>query len=483
MLRSMNCSPTRLSHYEVNGRRLAMNRSLLENLLRCPFCGGPLNGMENNVTSNAMESGVLTCDCSRFPVVAGIPILKRDRISEQAMSLLEEGRYWEALLILIQPGGMLLPSIWRLSSCLPLGNQLRSFAHQKRVQHWRDRIADLLHRMDSGERVTVSELLEAYYSDKEHYHYFALRFGQPRYLVALSFTQLLRCPNKPILDVCCGQGHVTRSLVQQANGQRVIGVDRSFWNLYVAKRWIAPEADYVCCSADHGLPFAEKVFSAVFSSDAFHYIVDKRSCVQEFQRIMEDGVIVLTWVHNKCVRVAHDGVPLSPGGYHALFQGIPHRIVADDEVLSRYFGKQGPNLSVQPDTALLNQTPLLSIVASTRQDIFREYGAFEEPPHAKGRLGINPLYTREMDQGENGNIRLHRRFPSRFYEVEHPEYKKYMPETVELSSTTLSDLAGERRTAAIEQLIDRCIVLGLPNHFYRELQPGMPMDEAISSRV
>jgi len=436
--------------------------------LRCPFCGGQFNVTEGDGVSGRMEYGILTCYCSRFPVVAGIPILKRDKTTEEAIALVEGSRHFDAILALIQPGRISMPPIWKLSSFLPLGNRLKGLAHQKMLQEWRERIAALLLRMDQGDRVTVCELLDCYFKNKEHYNYFAYRFGQPRYLAALSFVTLIRQPKTMVLDFGCGQGHITRSLIHLANGRPVIGVDQSFWGLYVAKRWIAPEAEYICCSADNTLPFADKVFSAVFSSDAFHYIVNKRSSVQELNRVTAEGVIILTWVHNRRVRVPYDGVPLPPEGYHALFHDLPHRIVADEDILDRYLRKQGPDLSIQPDRAYLHQKPLLSIVASTQKDIFRDHGSFEEVPHAKGRLGINPLYKMEMVEGELGKSVFGRKFPSRYYEEEHSEYKKFMPETIEVDSKVLSDLASGKRTSAIERLIDRFIVLGIPDNFYSD---------------
>ena len=273
---------------------------------------------------------------------------------------------------------------------------------------------------------------------------------------------LLPRSEKPILDLCCGHGHITRSLAQQANNQRVIGMDQSFWGLYVAKRWIAPEADYVCCSVDHALPFPDGTFSTVFCSDAFHYIVNKRSCVRECIRITQDGVIVFTWVHNKQIRIPHDGVPLSSTGYHALFQDVPHRIVADEDVLDGYFRQRGPDLSMQPEVTVLDQKPLLSIVASTHQEIFRAHGPFAEPPHAKGRLGINPIYRIEKAGGKKKTIQLRRTFPPRFYEQDHSQYKQYMPEHVELDAAVLGDLAEGRLTGTVKQLIDQCVVLGMP---------------------
>ncbi|MBS0184061.1 MAG: class I SAM-dependent methyltransferase [Nitrospira sp.] len=313
--------------------------------------------------------------------------------------------------------------MWRLSSGIPFGGRLKGLVQQHRLQTWRHQITSLLRRMDRGEGVTVCELLNSYFPNKGQYNYFAYRFSQPRHLVALSLVTLIDKPQRPILDFCCGQGHITRSLVQHSNQQQVIGVDKSLWNLYVAKRWIASEGEYVCCSVENALPFVENAFSVVYCSDAFHYVVNKFACIQELRRSTDEGTMILTWIHNKHIRMPHDGVPLSPEGYHALFRELPHRIVADEDILNRYLRKEGPPLATQPETEYLNHKPVLSIIASSQEDRFYDRGTFVDWPHGKGRLGLNPLYIIEAGEGVSGKVSLHRRFPSRSFEEDNAEYK------------------------------------------------------------
>ena len=138
------------------------------------------------------------------------------------------------------------------------------------------------------------------------YAYFAFRFGQPHHLVALSLATLIRHPQRLVLDLACGCGHLTRSLVSQAQGHQVIGVDHNFFRLYVARHWIAPQAEYVCCEADAALPFPDGTFSAAFCSDAFHYFVNKTIVIQELKRLtQDDGFIVLVTMRNSNVQHQH----------------------------------------------------------------------------------------------------------------------------------------------------------------------------------
>ena len=45
--------------------------------LCCPFCGGSLSPSAGDWRAGELEYAVLTCHCSHYPVVAGIPLLQQ----------------------------------------------------------------------------------------------------------------------------------------------------------------------------------------------------------------------------------------------------------------------------------------------------------------------------------------------------------------------------------------------------------------------
>jgi SAM-dependent methyltransferase len=243
-------------------------------------------------------------------------------------------------------------------------------------------------------------------------------------------------------------------------------VDHNFFGLYVAKKFIAPEAEYVCCVADGPLPFPTSFFSAALCSDAFHYFANKVMSVRELKRLtQDDGLIILAWMHNALWRCPHDGQPLPPEGYHALVADMPHRLVGDGDVLRRYLRKEGPPLACSAGIAHLAQQPLLSIVASNRAEVFKNYGAFKDWPHAEGRLGINPIYKVAERSNGREEVQLLRSFPSAFYVQDHVQSKEYLPEVVKVRSPVLIDLANGKRTPDIENLIDQLVVVDVPESY------------------
>ena len=451
-----------------------MSFSLLRSL-HCPFCGGDFNWSELDEAG----FGILACYCGRYPVVAGIPIIKKGNIGiagetvEAVTSLISAGRYREALLAMVVPPAPMSPTLapaWMQSLPSLRGiRRLKSFAHQRSVRRWREQAEALL--TDPDDQVTACDLLDLYYhrsgfKANDAYDYFAFRFGQPRHLVALSFTTLIDNPTKPILDLACGYGHLTRSLAGRAHPQPVIGVDQTFTGLYLAKSFIASDAEYVCCAADGPLPFPDDFFSATFCSDAFHYFIHKLSSLKELRRLIcADGMIIMVWIHNVHVRRPHDGLPLPPEGYEALVADMPHRLVADSDVLARYLQRQGPPLAATAKLEQLSREPLLSIVASNRQNVFKDYEEFQDWPHGQGRLNLNPLYRIDKAIDSRADVQLRRTYPSAFYLDDHAQSKDYLPETVKVHPRVLADLAEDHRTPDVQRLIDQFVALGMPERY------------------
>jgi SAM-dependent methyltransferase len=396
--------------------------------------------------------------------VAGIPVLKKGVIGTtgqldwEVTNLIGAGRHREALL------AVLLPPPPDSAALAP--DAVRA------LRRWREQAEALL--TGPGNQMTVCDLFDFYFHHSgvkvwDHYNYFVFRFGQPRHLTALSLASLIERPKKPILDLACGFGHVTRHLLLRAKEQPVIGLDRNFLMMYVAKNWLAPAAKYVCAEADIGLPFSDGSFSAAVCSDAFHWFAGKANSMRELIRVTRgDGTIILATLRNVFVQGHEYPGTLLPEGYEALVVDMLHRLVANSDILSQYLEKQGPSLARPAEVGHLAGDPWLSVVASHRQELFRDYGPFEDWPHAHGCLRLNPLY-REERHDEPENVHLRRVFPSAHYEQENAEYryKRYLPETVSVKPTVLVDLAQGKRTPEVEGLIEQCVVVGMPERYIR----------------
>jgi ubiquinone/menaquinone biosynthesis C-methylase UbiE/uncharacterized protein YbaR (Trm112 family) len=435
---------------------------VLLQLLCCPFCSGEFQFKVAEQSGDDHQYGVLKCDCGEYPVVAGIPVLKKGAVgsagqsADEVISLIEAGKYRDALIAMVVPP--------------PPEVAAEAPAEVRATDKWRQ-VAEA-YLANPNQQLTCAEILDFYFNParvnaRNQYYYFVFRFSMPRHLVPLCLASIIQQPSKPVVEVGCGYGHITRSLIAQAAPQPVLGLDRDFFMLHIGKKFVAPAVEFICADADGGLPFPDKTFSAVTSSDAFHLFAGKSNCFRELERITsDDGSVILASLRNGTIDNHRYPGTLPPAGYKRLTGGMPHVLVSNRDILARYLQKQGPSLVRSAELEQLNSEPWMSMVASHRQETFRDYDRMEEWPHALGKLKLNPLYIQEQG-AESGNINLQRVFPSPWYEQENAEHdnQKYLPETLSIDSKVLVDLDRANRTAEVETLIARGVVLGFPDRF------------------
>jgi len=456
---------------------------LLE-VVRCPFCGGELAPGGREHEWNGAIYSILSCRCGSYPVVAGIPILKRDRIglthtAGEVKALIEAGRCEDALLAMLtyppHPDS-LAPSWARALPSIRGAGRLKSLLGRPGIRRWRRETRDLLTRPIA--QTSERDFLEWYFLrsgaySEEHrsgnYDYFMLRVGQPRYLAALSLAKAVHSADGPVLDLACGFGHLTRHLARWSEGQVVLGIDCDFVQIYVAKNFIAPDAYYACAAADVSIPVADRSCVLAFCSDAFHHFFHQANCMRELRRLIrEDGVILVATIRNCLVKKdLYKGIlpMLGPDGYHALAGDMPHRLVDNRAVMERYLNKLGPQLASQVPASDLEEAQWLSLVASYRADVFEDHPAFVDWPHMEeSRVALNAVYV-DSGKDASGNTVLRRSFPSSWYEQENAsEDGRYVPGSVTVSPEQMRDIMRGLRTARLERLIQQGVVVGLPDN-------------------
>jgi SAM-dependent methyltransferase/uncharacterized protein YbaR (Trm112 family) len=465
-----------------------MKPSLLR-ILRCPYCHGELAiGHEARREGEVLLDGVLACrGClHRFPVVAGIPIIVGEHeyidvkaetragslfqgpSSREVIKLLQSGAWARAFELLINPptAKLDLPLLDRLANVPGVGGLAR-YARWKTATvaapHWRRRFLRDLQAL--GERATAMKVLKLYYDGwykQELMNYFMYRFAQPRHLVALSLASVLTQHRGPVLDVACGVGHLTHYLSSPPHSLPVVGLDRNFFQLYIARNYVAPSADFICCPADGPLPFATEAFGGILCSDAFHYFLEKQRCATELQRIVAaDGTIVITRVGNLAVK-PNEGYELLPEGYRQLFAPMAQAMVTEETILQRYLRRLGPALTSSAPQAELGQSKWLSIVATRDPHVLREHGEFVAWPHGCGRLQINPLYAGTPD---DQGVTYRFRFPSQHYAKEDQAMRSYAPNEIRLSRSALDSMHAREPAPEIGELLRQCAIVGMPERY------------------
>lgn len=389
-------------------------------ILRCPFCGTRLTLVENDAlwrVGDQIEAGVLGCECCAFPIVDGIPVLIASDTARNAMHLLEAGQSDAALQLL-----------------LGLDDQ--------RVQRFRDFVA-APHAMTYREGVRILSL------DAEA-EYFVYRFSDPTFRVGRAVVQAcgpLFGREGRYIDLCGGSGHLTRSMI---SNQPAVLADVFYWKLWLAKRFVATDAEAICCDANSPLPFARATFSMVVLSDAFPYLWHKRLVADEMMRLAgPDGVVVMPHLHSSLGWNYTAGMPLTPAAYRDLLEPQHPKLFRDsallDQVLDGYLDLTS---SAPPDG--LDGEPALVIVASRDERVFRRVSLPTALP-APDTLIVNPLYRVEVRDGRSV---LTLTFPTAEYADEFAAARRYLPDEVTIPGDVTRGI--DRAVLGPERYDDLC---------------------------
>jgi hypothetical protein len=212
------------------------------------------------------------------------------------------------------------------------------------------------------------------------------------------------------------------------------------------------------------LPFPSDSFLAAISTNVFHFIENKSTCIRELNRVTDRNLIILASLRHTGIEAGTPNSALPLEGYERLKSNIPHRVTLDSDTLVRYLDGKGPALAKSGAAKDLGEAAFISIVASKDERLFTDYGDLQAWCHAKGRLGLNPLYEAKPDH--YGSVHLIRKMPSKFYEEENKECESYLPQEVTVRAEVLDDLSAGVRTPEIERLIERLVVLDIPLRYH-----------------
>lgn len=412
-------------------------RSPFLELLECPFCGHPLRVVKNRALryeDDRVQEGVLTCTCSAYPVVGGIPLLRGDDSTRAVLRALEDQGAEAALLLMLG----LPPEKWEVGRELVREREAHTF-------------------------LEASELLGA----NGEGTYFAYRFGDPTYLVTEALIETLGTAlsgHRRSLDICGGAGHLTWTLAQmsaRAGAPPPVLADFHPWKLWLAQRFVVPEADVVCCDANTPLPFSAAAFSLALCSDAFHYIWARRLFAGELCRLVgRHGVVILAHLHNAYEYNPSAGMPLTPEGYLRLFGALPAQAFGERRLRADILEGRGLDLSPSADATIVNGEPALTMVATARQDLFHHYDRVDRRT-VKGELRLNPLY-RASNEGRRAVFTL--ALPSREYEMEFGACREYLPDLVDFDVEEVADLSA--LSLRRPDLLERKVIIDVPPHYF-----------------
>jgi predicted dehydrogenase/SAM-dependent methyltransferase len=217
--------------------------------------------------------------------------------------------------------------------------------------------------------------------------YFEHRLSDPTYLSGLALLSSFGAA--PVFELACGIG-----LLLRAAGADGLGGDVVFSKLWLARRFVVPDAELVCFDAAAPFPLPDGRAATAFCHDALYFLPRKDHVAAELRRIAP--VVLVGHTHNALADNLSAGDPLDPDGYAALLPGAT--LYVDEELTAAHLEDRAP----RPAAAGLHETPAIALVHGAGEP--RRAGTADPGP-----LRRNPL----LDAG--GTVR----WPSARYEAEY----------------------------------------------------------------
>ncbi len=127
--------------------------------------------------------------------------------------------------------------------------------------------------------------------------YFAYRWSDPTYLAGLALLEAHWCDPATAFELASGIGHYARELGRR--GVRCLCADVVFAKCWLAKNWVAPDADYVVFDAGDDWPIGSATFDLVQCHDAFYFLPAQQQVAKRLRGATRSGgVLAVTHLHN-----------------------------------------------------------------------------------------------------------------------------------------------------------------------------------------
>jgi SAM-dependent methyltransferase/uncharacterized protein YbaR (Trm112 family) len=446
-----------------------VRRDLL-GVLRCPRTGQPLGLEAHDIAGDEVESGLLTSDGGVYPVVAGIPVFTP--AGEGAVDELRAGRPARAVAEVFcasSAGSRRWRAATALAGTSALRGSLRAVGSSVRRREV-DAVAELLDRPDLGVLdILGGAFLRGRAPMADAHEYFRYRLGTPRHLVVLSVLEALPEPEGMVGDFGCGGGHLTWAMARRWPKADVVAMDLDFRLLLAARRMVGPRPVLVCADIT-AAPVASGALDVSLSSDVLSYVPDKWAVAREMERVLApSGTLAITSVKDSAAEHAFAGLPLPLDAWRGLVDHLDHRLVSDDLILERY--RDGKGLPSDDGTGDGPVSRNVTALASReRLDLACDTG-FDDWPHARGELGLNPLYQAVAGDGTGGRT-YSRHLPGGVFVRDNPEVETYLPAEVDLDADTLAAVRRGERPAALEPYLAAAAVLAYPDAYASERWPA-----------
>jgi SAM-dependent methyltransferase len=420
-------------------------------VLRCPACGE-----EPRFHPVGDGAAIARCACAEYPLAEGVLVTTP---GDARARLLEAVRRGDAR----AARGVLLGSHRRKTRAIEtLGMRL---TFERYVRHRAlSEVVNALRLRPVLEQLAPRAVFARVAAAAQWNIYIRHRLVQPPMMSIVALLGLVKDREGLVLDAPCGMGHLSFLLGKLVPQQRLVCMDLSPPFVYAVRRFFAPDVGAaVVHNMNNPLPLADASFGAIFCSDSFHYVENRRGLAREFMRVLrDDGVCVISHAHNRLHRTAYAGYPLAPAEYASLFEGFHVRVVPERVLVDAYVNHAPVDLSRTYDEPELNRHPFLHVIAAKSAE------ALGQVPPVRGQLldaASNPRVSGLYHMTRRGEqVVFERRLPEGL-EPEYAAFGDILPPNVSVPASEVRTDNGRVRFANERELLERHVLVDVPEDF------------------
>jgi SAM-dependent methyltransferase len=421
-------------------------------------------------------NATIECQCSVYPVLGGIPIIKKpsphEHISNNAyiMERLKIGKIDDAvalpfegekkdktllwLYVLLEETGMFKKSIYPLISLI---RKLKKNNYKK----YADNKLSFLELIDAVGWGTWGDYLK---------HRFSCSSFWPLY----PFMSIMRERSDMVLDLLCGTGHASYVISQNAKPKKHVCADLNYSLLFMAKKYFVKDAEFICLDGNDPLPFKDNIFSSNLMIDSTHYVSNRVYLAKECERTLKsNGILFWLHLHNKLQKNTSEGYALSPSKWTALISRLETKVFPEDKLIEDYMLRQRLDLASDVPEIDINSSSSLCLIGTNENEIYAKYDEIEIPSFKSVKTPvINPIYN---ITSSSGGAQLVRTDVNDIYKNEYPLTFNYLPKKYTIKGNLSRYFEGSKLNIPadislddkkeIEKLLMKFIIIDVPKRY------------------
>lgn len=431
--------------------------------LHCPYCTAGFQITKAiNADNKDVINGIVSCNCGDNPIVEGILVLNimNQQLLEHVLSDIIGSAPEKALCRLLSPmrtRDRLLISLLAQGRIIP-----------GKVASKIDSSLECYHGNKVANCNSFSKIIDTSGVDKGYGAYLKYRFSSASFIASIPLILTMNDFDGDILDIGCGTGQAAFIISQLYPERRLTLADFSFVNLYLTKRFCAPNSEFICLDANNPLPFGDKSFKTIFSMDAIHYVYSKGQLMREIFRISSDDYIaIFSHLHNKYGKDPAKGFALGAEGWKKLVPFLHGRMFSEGEIFENFFKENKLDLANDFSIEDSEDINAFSVVATSREDVFRVYKDIGDLFfNTQRHLIISPLY-KILDREDK--IILKKWHPSDYFQSENKVLYSALPETVVLGKELWREIKeahiSEANKGKVIELMKKFILINTPQNY------------------